>query len=160
MRLAARRGPRFRLPRLDRLVGEPHRQASPLPQRSIILRPVRDPIPRLGDVVTMFGMVFERHGEGFQKANGLPHVCRRPFNRNEDPLHATRSPALAWEIDRLFKTRPGPALRHEVAHGQLSGGDCYHPNVYYANWLIYRLCCLFVLRGWDQLVTPHLAEEH
>ena len=74
-------------------------------------------------------------------------------------LEKLLTPALAWEIDRLFNTRPGPALRHEVAHGRLSGGDCYHPNVYYANWLMYRLCCLFVLQGWDESVTPHLAEE-
>ena len=79
------------------------------------------------------------------------------YVRFRPELEKILTPGLAWEIDRLFNTRPGPALRHEVAHGQLSGGDCYHPNVYYANWLIYRLCCLFVLRGWDELVTPHLA---
>lgn len=65
---------------------------------------------------------------------------------------------LAWEVDRLFNTRPGPALRHEIAHGQLSGGDCFHPNAYYAIWLLYRVCCLFALPAWDGVVAPALAE--
>jgi hypothetical protein len=64
---------------------------------------------------------------------------------------------LAWEIDRLFNARPGPALRHEIAHGQLSSGDCFHPNAYYAIWLLYRVCCLFALPAWDGVVTPALG---
>jgi hypothetical protein len=69
------------------------------------------------------------------------------------------TPALAWEIDRLFNQRPGPALRHEVAHGQQSAGDCYHPNTYYAVWLIYRVCCLFALPAWDGVVAPVLRYD-
>jgi hypothetical protein len=80
------------------------------------------------------------------------------YVRFRPELEKILTPELSWEIDRLFNTRPGPALRHEVAHGQLSGGDCFHPNVYYANWLIYRVCCLFVLQSWDALVAPHFAE--
>ncbi|MDR3488434.1 MAG: hypothetical protein P4M05_26475 [Bradyrhizobium sp.] len=80
------------------------------------------------------------------------------YVRFREELGAMLTPDLAWEIDRLFNTRPGPALRHEVAHGQLSGGDCFHPNVYYANWLIYRVCCLFAFPSWDELVAPDLAE--
>jgi hypothetical protein len=65
---------------------------------------------------------------------------------------------LAWEIDRLFNSKPGPALRHEIAHGQMSGGDCFHPNAYYAIWLLYRLCCLFALPAWDSVVGSALVE--
>ncbi len=79
------------------------------------------------------------------------------YIRFRSELESILTPALAWEIDRLFNTKPGPALRHEVAHGQLGGDDCYHPNVYYANWLIYHVCCLFVLLQWDKLVEPHMA---
>jgi hypothetical protein len=80
------------------------------------------------------------------------------YVRYRTKLENILTPGLAWEIDRLFNTRPGPALRHEIAHGQLSGEDCYHPNAYYANWLIYRVCCLFVLRNWDKLVTPYCVK--
>src|SRR5271165_2123178 len=62
VRLAAWRGSRLRSPRLDRLVGKPNGQAAPPLQGSIILRPIRDPIPGLGDMMAVFGMVFERQG--------------------------------------------------------------------------------------------------
>jgi hypothetical protein len=66
------------------------------------------------------------------------------------------SPQIAAEIDRLFNATPGPRLRHELAHGQLSAGSCFHSDVYYASWFIYRIVSLFTLRGWDTAVAPHL----
>jgi len=72
MRLAARRGSRLRPPRLDRLVGKPDGQAAPLPQRSVILRPVRDPISGFRDAMAVFSMVFEPQGECSREMNGLP----------------------------------------------------------------------------------------
>lgn len=69
------------------------------------------------------------------------------------------TPPIALEIDRLFNAKPGPALRHELAHGQIGAGGCFHPNVYYGNWLIYRICCLFVLASWDEMVAPQLTDE-
>ena len=62
MRLAARRGSRLGPPRLDRLVRKPHGESAPPLQCGVILRPVRDSIPGLGDVMAVFSMVFERHG--------------------------------------------------------------------------------------------------
>jgi hypothetical protein len=37
----------------------------------------------------MFSMVFEWQGEGSREVNGLPHVCSRPFARNQHQVHAT-----------------------------------------------------------------------
>lgn len=62
LRLPARRGPQFRLPCGDRRVGEPDGEAAPLPQRRIIFRPIRDPIPRHGNMMTMRSVMLERHG--------------------------------------------------------------------------------------------------
>jgi hypothetical protein len=61
---------------------------------------------------------------------------------------------VIYEIDLLFTYRPGPALRHEMAHGKMSAGACYHPSAVYACWLIYRLTCLPLLRHWKTLITP------
>ena len=47
--------------------------------------------------------------------------------------------AIVNEIDLVFNVRPGPALRHEVAHGKLSSGQFYSSDVRYACWLIFRL---------------------
>jgi hypothetical protein len=74
-------------------------------------------------------------------------------------LETILTPAIASEIDLLFNAKPGPELRHELAHGQLSAGACFHEDVYYGNWLIFHLCSLLVMHAWDQVVTPDLAGE-
>jgi hypothetical protein len=66
---------------------------------------------------------------------------------------------LTNEIDLLFNYRPGPALRHEMAHGKMSAGGCYHPSAIYACWLIYRLSCLPLLRHWKDKISPALEQE-
>jgi hypothetical protein len=66
---------------------------------------------------------------------------------------------LLDELNRIFNLQPGPALRHEVAHGQLSEGQCYSADVIYACWLLYRICCLPLIARWDEFVRPGLAIE-
>ena len=96
MRLAARRGSRLRPPRLDRLVRKPDGQAASPLQCRVILRPVRDPIPGLGDVMAVFSMVFERHGRAVPGSGmGFP-MCvatRPPATRTGSMQH---SRACAW----------------------------------------------------------------
>jgi hypothetical protein len=69
-------------------------------------------------------------------------------------LDATLGANLAAEIDRLFNSRFGPALRHVYAHGKLSVGACYSPDGIYSCWLIYRITCLPLLPRWSDLVAP------
>jgi len=66
---------------------------------------------------------------------------------------------LLEELDRVFNIQPGPALRHDVAHGQMSAGQCYSPDVIYACWLLYRVCCLFLMEKWDEWVRSGLEIE-
>jgi hypothetical protein len=80
------------------------------------------------------------------------------FSRLSAELGQILTPALSAEIDRVFNRRPGPALRHEFAHGQISAGACFHPDVYYGMWLMFRVCCLFILRRWDPDVVRAIAE--
>lgn len=67
--------------------------------------------------------------------------------------------AAVFEINLLFNAKPGPELRHEVAHGQISAGACFTDDLFYANWFLFHLCCLFVLPAWEKLVTPQLVED-
>jgi hypothetical protein len=66
---------------------------------------------------------------------------------------------LTNEIDLLFNYRPGPALRHEMAHGKMSAGSCYNASAVYACWLIYRLSCLPLLRHWEDKISPMIEQE-
>jgi hypothetical protein len=64
-----------------------------------------------------------------------------------------------YELDLLFAGRPGPSLRNELSHGQLSAGACFHPNVLYGCWMMYRLCMIFLLPHWDQIAPDLEATE-
>lgn len=65
---------------------------------------------------------------------------------------------LVHEIDLLFNHRPGPALRHEMAHGKLSAGACYQTSAVYACWLIYQLTCLPLVEHWKDKVAPAIEQ--
>lgn len=64
---------------------------------------------------------------------------------------------LANNIALLFIERPGPTLRHAVAHGKLSTGACYHPAAIYGCWLIYHLVCSTVADDWHDVIAPAIA---
>ena len=78
------------------------------------------------------------------------------FERMRPQLDSVLGAELADEVDRLFNVRPGPALRHEIAHGQLSGGACFSEDVYYANWLLYRITILPLISHWQRVIEPSL----
>ncbi|MDI3451033.1 hypothetical protein QLG09_19500 [Enterobacter sp. V89_11] len=63
---------------------------------------------------------------------------------------------IVHEIDMLFNYKAGPSLRHKVAHGKLSAGDCYQPDCIYACWFIYRFICLPILPYWKDQVIPQI----
>lgn len=73
-------------------------------------------------------------------------------------LEAIFGTDLVNDIDLLFNHRPGPALRHDMAHGKMSAGACYHPSSVYACWLIYRLMCLPLLPHWKDMVAPTVEQ--
>ena len=81
------------------------------------------------------------------------------FTNHRAELLAIFGEPLLEELNRIFNVQPGPTLRHDVAHGQLSAGQCYSPDVVYACWLLYRVCCLFVLPAWDEAIAPAIAVE-
>jgi hypothetical protein len=78
-------------------------------------------------------------------------------HRNE--LLAMMGEPLLEEVNRIFNVQPGPTLRHDVAHGEMSAGQCYSADVVYGCWLLYKLCALSLVEKWDERVGPALAME-
>ena len=66
-------------------------------------------------------------------------------------LDAILGTAITTDINNVFISRPGPSLRHEVAHGLLHDGSPYGPDAIYGCWLIFRLCCILLFRHRDKL---------
>lgn len=125
-----------------------------------------------GDYVTAASLLIP------QLENSLQHVLqltgRDPSKIEEDGIQGDRplnvlltycrpdleevfGPEVVWEIDALFNFRPGPALRHQLAHGKLHSQAFYSPDVISACWLIFYLVVIPTLELWDKEVAPMLA---
>lgn len=87
--------------------------------------------------------------QGDRPLNVLLTFCR-------SDVEAVFGAEMVWEIDALFNFRPGPALRHELAHGKLHWNAFYSVEVISACWLIYYLVVIPTLELWDDQVVPML----
>jgi hypothetical protein len=85
--------------------------------------------------------------EGDRPLNILLSHCRAD-------LEAILGVDMVWELDALLNFRPGPALRHEVAHGKMSWGAFFTDEAITACWLSYLLTVAPILRYWDSHVAP------
>lgn len=63
---------------------------------------------------------------------------------------------LVNEVDLLFNQKGGPNLRHEMAHGKITIGDCYHHSVIYGCWMIYYLTVVPLLSSWKEQIAPQI----
>ena len=73
------------------------------------------------------------------------------LTKDRESLEEVFGAAIVYEIENLFDFRGGPSLRHQLAHGLVSGQACYGTDAIYACWFIYRLCCLPVFDHWEKL---------
>ena len=71
--------------------------------------------------------------------------------KEREPLEGMLGPAIVFEIENLFDFRAGPAIRHQLAHGLISAGECYDTDSIYACWFIFRLYCLSLFPHWEYL---------
>lgn len=62
------------------------------------------------------------------------------YDQMRPDLDAIFGVALTSDIDRVFLQKPGPHLRHAVAHGLLADGDPHGSDAVYGCWLIWHLC--------------------
>ena len=76
------------------------------------------------------------------------------FEQMRTELDAIFGVSITTDIENLFLRRPGPTLRHSVAHGLLHDHDPYGPDALYGCWLIFRLCLLPLFHYRDRLKLP------
>jgi hypothetical protein len=67
------------------------------------------------------------------------------FEQMRQELDAIFTKSITADIERVFLAKPGPYLRHSVAHGLLHDGDPYGADAIYGCWLIIRLCLIPLL---------------
>jgi hypothetical protein len=73
------------------------------------------------------------------------------FEQRREELDAAFTKPITTDIENVFLNRPGPHLRHDIAHGSAHDGTPYGPDAVYGCWLIFRLCLLPLFPYRDQL---------
>lgn len=73
------------------------------------------------------------------------------FEQRREELDAAFTKPITTDIENVFLSRPGPHLRHDLAHGLAHDGTPYGPDAIYGCWLIFRLCLLPLFPYRDQL---------
>jgi hypothetical protein len=77
------------------------------------------------------------------------------FEQMRPELDAVFTTAITTDIENVFLKKPGPALRHSVAHGLLHDADPYGSDATYGSLLIMRLCLVPLYPHRDKLELPH-----
>ncbi len=77
------------------------------------------------------------------------------FEQMRPELNAIFGDTIVADIEHTFVKRPGPAIRHNLAHGLLGDGGALGPDAVYGCWLIYRLCMLPLLPHKDEIELPY-----
>lgn len=81
------------------------------------------------------------------------------FEQMRTELDSILTPAITADIERVFLTKPGPYLRHALAHGLLHDGDPYGADAIYGCWMIFRLCLLPLVRHREELRSMFSGSE-
>lgn len=80
-------------------------------------------------------------------------MLSRLLGEFREPLLNVMPAALIEEIDLLFNFRGGPTIRHELAHGKMTDGQFWTPDVTYSIWLVLHIAILPTLRFWDDVAA-------
>jgi hypothetical protein len=79
----------------------------------------------------------------------------RMLDVDREALEEVFGPALLQAIDHIFNQKP-PGLRHAMAHGLITAGECFSREVTFAIWFLYHLTCAPLADHWDEMVSPNL----
>ncbi len=75
------------------------------------------------------------------------------LDRLRPQLTAIFGARMITDIDNVFNYPGGPNLRNRLAHGSLPEWVPFGADSVYACWLIFQLCCIPLLRRWDELTS-------
>jgi hypothetical protein len=76
------------------------------------------------------------------------------FDHMRPELEAVFGGEITADIDNVFLAKPGPSLRHALAHGLLNDNGPFGADAVYACWLMFRLCCIPLFNARDDLHLP------
>ena len=76
------------------------------------------------------------------------------FEQMRTELDEVFTKAITTDIENVFLSKPGPHLRHSLAHGLLHDGAPYGPDAIYGCGLMFKLCLLPLFPYRERLHLP------
>ncbi len=76
------------------------------------------------------------------------------FEQMRQELDSIFGLAITTDVENVFLKKPGPYLRHSLAHGLLPDGAPYGADAIYGCWLLFHLCMLPLFPIQTQLMLP------
>ncbi len=76
------------------------------------------------------------------------------FEQMRSEIDGVFGAALTTDMENVFLVKPGPHLRHALAHGLLDDGSPHEAAAVYGCWLIFRLAMLPLFSYRNRLVAP------
>jgi hypothetical protein len=61
---------------------------------------------------------------------------------------------ITTDIENVFLKKPGPYIRHSIAHGLLHDGEPFSDDALYACWLIFQLCMIPLFEHREHIRLP------
>lgn len=76
------------------------------------------------------------------------------FEQMRPELDSIFGSAITTDIENVFLKKPGPYIRHSIAHGLLQDGEPYSDDALYACWFIFQLCMIPLYEHREHLRLP------
>jgi hypothetical protein len=78
------------------------------------------------------------------------------FDQMRAALDLILTHSITADIERVFLSKPGPQIRHAIAHGLLSDNGPSGTDAIYGSWLIFRLCLLPLFPHFEKIKLPEV----
>ncbi|WP_332762519.1 DUF7380 domain-containing protein [Pseudomonas koreensis] len=80
------------------------------------------------------------------------------YSNRKEELEQAFGKNITYLLHLLFNLKGGPMLRHEMAHGKLTVGNCYSAPCIYACWLMFHITCCPLVSIWKTHIAPAIQE--
>ncbi|AWM04129.2 hypothetical protein CIT40_31605 [Bradyrhizobium amphicarpaeae] len=76
------------------------------------------------------------------------------FEQMRPELDSIFGRPITTDLENVFLKKPGPYIRHSIAHGLLHDGEPYSDDALYACWLIFQLCMIPLFKHREHIRLP------
>lgn len=108
--------------------------------------------------------VLKTHGHDVTKLDDATKIqedrtISAMFEQMRPELDSIFGSPITTDIENVFLKKPGPYIRHSIAHGLLHDGEPYSDDALYACWLIFQLCMIPLFEHREHIRLPFDARS-